>query len=178
MHDLILRNHQRARLWLDEDCPAECRNAPILVEEVASGHQPPVISSVVLEVVLPWGAMSSYGLLGFSFAPHSGDRLRLIIPAESGQVWYSPLASNEEVRLGLPHEFAAPVLARARRTASACGLTAGTVGFWYAASGSVGSSVALFEELAHLLLSGAVQPGSPTAAFWQKLLIHHRWART
>lgn len=118
-------------------------------------------SNVTVEAFVPRGAFAQYGLLGLVFDERPGTVLDIDVPysTESGMPWTDSLAQRvDEVRMGLPFEYAESILLAATSFASHR-LPPGRLAVVDAAHGLVGSSAELFRRLTLATLS-LMQSGS------------------
>lgn len=107
------------------------------------------MTRVTLEAFVPLGAMAQYGLLGVCFEPTGDKVLRIEVPYsnEAGGSWPDSLAEGvDDVRLGLPSEFAKVVLDAAADSASRR-FPPGSLRIVEAAHGMVGSSPNFFRRV-------------------------------
>lgn len=114
MITLELGKHRRARIWTEE-LPV----IPIAIDRVISLSMPVVRNALAMpkvaavEVVVPLGARTMYGLLGGSMTPVYGNTISIDVALTdyNGKLLFDTLAPpGEEVRAGLPREFSGAVL--------------------------------------------------------------------
>jgi hypothetical protein len=140
----------RARVWFGA---AELGFVPSgAVRRAVDGAPANVVAAerVALEVYVPRGGRAEYGLLGMSFRRHGTDLVQVEVPYTdgAGASWPDALAARgDDVRLGLPSEYAMPVL-DAIAEVGARRVPPGTLRVAEAAHGLVGSSPAFFRRLA------------------------------
>jgi hypothetical protein len=151
MKTLQLTRFAKARMWFGERVTRGFDASGVITG--AAGDAPVVGPNsdmlVGLEVLVPRGAYSEYGLLGLEFLPGNLGCLRIEVPYSdmAGSPWSDALASNvDEVRLGLPQEYASSVLASLASTAAGR-IPSGTLRIVDAAHGIVGSSPSFFGKL-------------------------------
>jgi hypothetical protein len=112
-------------------------------------------ASVALEIYRPVGGYAQYGLLGARLGSRSDPGLLLRVYESSGRgdrQYVGSLAQRvDDVRVGLPAEFASPVFEAARSEAANV-LPPGVLEIDRAAYGSVGSSPRLFSWSCVLLV--------------------------
>ena len=116
---------------------------------------------VGLEALVPRGGFAQYGLLELAFLPDDLDRLQLEVPYSSitGTAWPGALAGSlDEVRLGLPKEYAPAVLA-SLSSAVEGRIPSGVLRIVAAAHGLVGSSPRFFEKIARAAVELALLDG-------------------
>jgi hypothetical protein len=160
MRSLKLGRFGAARIWLNEGAGASYAVSRVLADTAASGRVGESLGSrsAAAEVVLPRGARSEYGLLGGSFSPQRSSSVALSVAVSNGS---EPLRSSiaravDDVRIGLPEEYAKAVLQAARVAASA--LPTGSLTFNEGAHGAVGSSPLFFGMLARFVIKLLLVP--------------------
>ena len=111
-----------------------------------------------LEVLVPTGARSLYGLLGGTYEPHKRGALHIVVNvgAPKGTIFPDSLASGlDEVHVGLPEEYSKAVLESLVEAQLEGHLVpSGTFTIVCAAHGLVGSSSDFFGRLAWGLIRG------------------------
>jgi hypothetical protein len=146
----------RAKIWLGE-LPALRVQPARALSGFVQARRPafPEARRAALEIVLPRGATISYGLLGAELHPSQTGRLlyEVAVSEASGSIFEDSIAVRpEEVRVGLPEEYAPSVvegiLEAERQTPN---LVSGRLLIHCAAHGIVGSSRWLFARLARTL---------------------------
>lgn len=148
---LVIGAHGKARLWINETAGAVYAPARVLEKVVPAfapgGHE---ARAIVLEVRLPRGPRAEYGLLGARFTPDDSGHvtLRVGVSGAEGATFDSLAGSFDDVRVGLPEEYAGEVLGT---LASLERLPAGVLEIHECAHGAVGSSRVLFARLAKLI---------------------------
>jgi hypothetical protein len=157
MRSIALRNHGKARVWLDA-----LPEAPYAVSERIHRHLKGTHGSssrsfdAGVELFLPRGGRFMYGLLGGSFRNSEGEILQLAIDLSTVREPFFPAslaASLDGVRLGLPAEYAEAVVNGL--TAAAGGSASFAPGHLLinrAAHSAVGSSSQIFQALAAILV--------------------------
>ena len=150
MIELNLTALARARLWESVELPSLL--GPPAAEEVleAAALDVKPSKSIIIEVAVPRGGVTSYGLLGAKFEPAHRASLAMSVLSDGDRSFSDALAgSPERVKFGLPSEFVRSVvsgfLSGARQFADVPG---GGLVFDHAAYGELGSSGELFRELA------------------------------
>src|SRR5205807_235264 len=110
---------------------------------------------VALEIMIPLGGRSLYGLLGARFRPSPGGDLKVATVIQRSDQdplpYSSAIASATDLpRVGLPRLFAAAVLDGVRlEIANPIGaIPSGRLAFCAAAHGEIGSSQGVFSALA------------------------------
>lgn len=148
MSSLLLTPQARARLWPE---PGPARFPPIgeLCGALATTVAPTEAWSagVVLEAYVPRGARAEYGLLGLAWEREEAG-LKIVVPYSSADGAPLPDAlahGADDVRVGLPVEYAAAVL---DALIAAGPHPAGRIRVCAAAHGHVGSSSRFFARLA------------------------------
>lgn len=153
---LKLSRHRIARVWLGEAPTVEVIGQDTVRQRVASARLVEAVTTkVVAELLVPRGGMASYGVLGGEFTrSSSGNEVEIIALIGSGSNRYqeSIAARIDEVRVGLPREFADAVIRGAKTEVLNRGTPPGVLTFRWAAHGVVGSSPAIFEQLSSLVL--------------------------
>lgn len=120
-------------------------------------------SRVTLEALVPRGGRADYGLLGFAFEPAPAPTLDVEVRYSEGNgaAWPESLAHDvDDVRLGLPLEYAGPVLSAAT-SFSTNRFPPGKLVVVEAGHGAVGSSAEVFRRLTLATLS--LMPGRAIA---------------
>lgn len=155
MIELQLTALAKARVWFQRATPELLASGTVnrTVEGIPTGAAR--LQDLTLEAYVPRGGRAEYGLLGFHFARDGANLLDVNVPyTEGGGVpWLDSLAAQvDEVRLGLPHEFAVPILDAVAGFA-VHGFPAGKLTVVEAAHGQVGSSAQFFRRVAACALS-------------------------
>jgi len=157
MRVLNLGKHRRARIWIGDVPDAVYESKDKLIRSVrADCKMQDKFKQAAIEVAIPLGGRSMYGLLGGELRPGSSPILDVNISMGSpkGRLFADSLAgTTDEVRVGLPAEYAEAVfdgiaLARGELTR----LAAGRLLINRAAHGAVGSCDAVFKHLAAALI--------------------------
>ncbi|MBP6631709.1 MAG: hypothetical protein KA297_19890 [Kofleriaceae bacterium] len=155
MKALQLTPFAKVRIWWARATPAwlpvasKCRRVEGGAQERLS------VSNVTIEAAVGRGAKVAYGLLGFAFDERPGNSIDVVVPysAGGGDQWVGSLVGHlDDVRLGLPLEYAEPVLLAAASFASHC-LPPGRLATVEAAHGAVGSSADFYQRLTLATLS-------------------------
>lgn len=110
--------------------------------------------AVSVEVVVPRGARVEYGLIGATHAASGEGPTRLEVPfsGEAGPEWPESLAAGlDEVRIGIPREYASAVL-ESLSSALPGRLPPGLLRISEGAHGAAGSSRRLFAVLARAVV--------------------------
>jgi hypothetical protein len=158
MRTLELGKHRRARIWTGDLPNASYPSTHVLTYSIAASDisQPgPTLAAV--EVFVPLGGRFIYGLLGGHWVPDpSLGRLDvdICVAAATGRVFGDSLAiGSDEVRVGLPAEYAQGVMAGVDLAASDLNtVSAGRLSINCAAHGHIGSSNVVFKHLAAILI--------------------------
>lgn len=150
MKILQLTEYARARVWFDRSV-CEYSQAGSL-KTVLHGEPTAHVSRqhIVVEAFVPRGGLAQYGLLGLQFDKAKSMVLRVEVPYSEGAAdpWPGSLASGvDDVRLGLPREYAHAILNAAAVSAERR-FPPGAIKAVEAAHGQVGSSTRFFESLA------------------------------
>ena len=140
---LTLRRHARARVWIDEGATSGYAAREVVTRDVAAGPRAARWQRVTIERTFPMGGMIGYGLIGVVWSAHAEEGVPIEVPCSDvgGEAWPGALVS-EEVRLGLPREFADAV-AEGLADGARDRLRPGRVRVVEAAHGRVGSSEAV-----------------------------------
>jgi hypothetical protein len=157
MKSFKLGVHGKARVWIDE--PSGAKYVATGVEtRVVCGSQPTdgkrASRRIAVELWLPRGARSEYGLLGGYFAADTSARVTIAlgVSGSTGERFRDSLgAATDDVRTGLPEEYANEVLAVAATLVTER-LGSGRLTIDEAAHGIVGSSRNLFGRLIRLVV--------------------------
>ncbi len=159
MNILQLSRHGKARVWFRRET-ADLVPSGIIRETVPSQPAGTVrAATLALEVYVPRGGRADYGLLGFSFTPDHHDALEIGVPftEAAGVSWSDALANGvDDVRLGLPKEYAVAVLGGAATFATSR-LPSGSIAAVEAAHGLIGSSPDFFRRIAVAALTLMVE---------------------
>jgi hypothetical protein len=155
--DLSLGKHRRARVWLAELPDAQVQAEQILTFSIgAQGRSVESTRQAGLELFIPVGPRTMYGLLAGTLTPGTEARLevQIAISERQEQLYRETMAMGyEHVCVGLPYEYAKAleqvVLATAKQLKS---LPVGKLWIDYAAHGRVGSNQRIFEHLTICLL--------------------------
>lgn len=130
---------------------------------MAASNSPPPTRTVAVEVLVPLGARAEYGLLGGEFSPMASTTLlRVDVFYGVGDHVASLASGFDEVRAGLPREFARAVGAEIESLRGRVEVSPGVLTLSYAAHGLVGSSERMFRRLARwLVMSATTGDGVP-----------------
>jgi hypothetical protein len=152
MRVLQLPRFAEARVWFGKSVIGGFKSEGVITgttrQSYAGGQSSNMI--VGLEALVPCGGYAQYGLLELEFLPDDLARLRLEVPYSSmtGTAWPGALAGIlDEVRLGLPKEYAPAVLA-SLSSAVEGRIPSGVLRIVAAAHGLVGSSPNFFGKIA------------------------------
>jgi hypothetical protein len=118
-----------------------------------------------IEINIPHGPVASYALLGAELADADVEGLKVIVPISSIGSRISPSLApkSEEVRLGLPEEYASAVFKGVEKLAESNGLpTNMAMRFSWAAHGEVSSSRSVFENVSGLVVRLFALPDVPS----------------
>lgn len=157
MKTLDLGRFRRARVWIGElpDAAYSSIN-PITHTVRAGGQQHGGRRLVAVELFVPLGARSMYGLIGGLFEPWRAGQLTVEVSSSSNseRLLTDSLASGiDEVRVGLPAEYIAAILRGVDAVAlEVGGVASGKLVINCGAYGVVGSCQAIYESLAATLV--------------------------
>jgi hypothetical protein len=151
MRTLDLGKYQRARIWMG-DLPDAIYTPQKNLKHRIPTKQPSYATTktAAVEMVIPTGGRSFYGLIGGRLEPSSESFVDLTvgISQSNGRPSYDPLSANDLVRVGLPEEYAEAVLSGVDLANNQLGsLAAGRMLIDCAAHGSVGSCSDMFKRL-------------------------------
>jgi hypothetical protein len=156
MYSFQLSHHRRANVWLDETPPAEFAASSMLSRIVKPKKIVGVSRRIAaIELNIPHGPFASYALLGGELVQSEVDGLEVILPISSiGVPFAQSLALKaDEVRSGIPEEYAGAVFAGIERVAGSTGIPVrSSLRFRWAAHGLVGSPSSIFEKVAGLIV--------------------------
>lgn len=166
MKILELGKYRRARVWIGELPDAAYPSVKTLAHSVSATTEPHGKRKMAaVELLVVTGPRSLYGMLGghFTVGPTGRLNVDVRISTANERLFADNLAGTlDEVRVGLPAEYAQAVLAGvdlAKGELNA--LTAGKLSINCAAHGAIGSCEAVFKHLAAILVklfnSGSVE---------------------
>ncbi len=155
MIELQLTALAKARVWFRRETPefivSGTVNRKIEGNPTSAARQ----EYLTLEAYVPRGGFVEYGLLGFHLVRDETNLLQVNVPytEDVGRVWFNSLATQvDDVRLGLPREFAMPIHETIAGF-TAYGFPAGKLTIVEAAHGQVGSSAQFLQRVATCALS-------------------------
>lgn len=157
MKAINLGKHQKARVWIDDLPPIDYPSSRI-VTHVIPAHKcrGTPIRRVAIELFVPLGPRSMYGLIGGQYEPDTGNSLIVEIAVSSADedVYPDSLASQtDEVKVGLPCEYVRGIVSGIDvGCAEINGVNAGRLRIACAAHGLIGSSEAVFSRIAVALI--------------------------
>lgn len=157
MKALELGKHRRARVWIGELPDAACPSVKTLTHTIAADRESQHgLRMAAIEVFVPLGPRSMYGLLGGQWKPDATGQLSVDVnvSAANERLLADSLAmKGDEVRVGLPAEYAKAVLVGVDMAKSELNaLTAGKLSINCAAHGTIGSCEAVYKHLAAILV--------------------------
>jgi len=166
MKILELGKYRQARVWLEELPDASYPSVKTFTHTIAADRESRSgLRSAAIEVYVPVGPRSMYGLLGGQLEPAATGHLSVdvSISVANERLFANSLAMKaDEVRVGLPAEYARSVLAGVDlANGELNGLTAGKLSIDHAAHGAIGSCEAVYKHLAAILvkiLNAAPEP--------------------
>lgn len=165
MKTLDLGRFRRARVWIDALPDATYPRSRAAVKAVAATSRSRATTrSAAIELFVPVGARSMYGLIGGQFRADWGGELvvEVATSSPSERLFPASLASNvDEVRVGLPEEYVPAIWSGvdSARTGLET-ITAGKILIDRAAHGAASSSQAIYRSLAIAMLTILIRPSS------------------
>jgi hypothetical protein len=156
LYNFALSRHRRAKVWLDEAPPAEFI-ASFTMTRIVRPEQTvvPLRTIAAIEMMIPHGPFASYALLGGELVPSEADGLEVMLPmSATGRPFAPSLAlQTDDVRTGIPEEYADAVFAGIERASGSIGIPVkSSLRFRWAAHGLVGSSSSMFNRAAGLVV--------------------------
>ena len=157
MKTLELGKHRRARVWIGELPDTACPSVKILTHTIAADRKSQHgLRLAAIEVFVPLGPRSMYGLLGGQWKPDATGQLSVdvSVSAANERLFADSLAmKGDEVRVGLPAEYAKAVLAGVDMAKIELNeFMAGKLSINCAAHGAIGSCYAVYKHLATILV--------------------------
>jgi hypothetical protein len=157
MKNLSLGRFRQAGVWIDDRPSASYEPINTIIHTVVARSRSSVGSrSGAIELFVPLGARSMYGLLGGQFEPDGGERLAVQVSfsGDLGRPFIGSLASeSDDVRIGFPIEYANAVFSGIDVAKSELGeVASGRLIIDCAAHGAISSSIALYESLVAVLI--------------------------
>ncbi|MFT3848688.1 MAG: hypothetical protein QM739_08395 [Propionivibrio sp.] len=154
MKQFALGKSKKARVWIDE-LPDTIDTLGTACEITMSGTRESMLAmQAAVEVLVPLGPRSMYGLLGGRFTPSANGQLTVKIFSSSvvGKSFPSSLASaGDQVWTGLPIEYSEAVKEGIHLVEQDIGVVSGELIINCAAYGEIGSCYAIFKSLAIVL---------------------------
>jgi hypothetical protein len=157
MRNLTLGKFRRVRVWIDEVPSAEYECQRVLTRMWPSsggGNVGPQRAAV--EMLVPTGPLSMYGLLGAEIAPYVAGTLKvdLYISSASNRTYPKPIEGLwDEARIGLPKEYAEAIFDGVGFYISEGGMAfSGTIKINCAAHSHISSNALIFKHLTNVLL--------------------------
>ncbi|NJK91118.1 MAG: hypothetical protein HC904_04360 [Blastochloris sp.] len=155
MRRVDLGKYRKARIWLNELPDASCPTGVTQEISVSAKGESVMAKRAAVEVFVPLGPRSMYGLLGGEFTPSTTGQLNVTIisSAANGKSLSESLASSsDQVRVGLPREYCEAVKEGIRLAQAELSPASGELVINYAAHGEIGSCAAVFKHLAAVLV--------------------------
>ena len=157
MRILELGKYRRARVWIGNLPDAACPSVKTLTHTIAAGGElQNGLRLAAIEVFVPLGPRSMYGLLGGQFEPDATGQLTIDVNVSTAteRLFADSLTvKGDQVRVGLPAEYAQAVLAGVNLAHSEMdALASGKLSFNCAAHGAIGSCEAVYKHLAAVLV--------------------------
>jgi len=156
MLNLTLRRGKRARVCRNDECEFVMpTDEPTALQLAPTGLKSIVHRRVSLEVAVPRGPMTSYGLLGLESRDGlaRGDISVLVPVSESGPIMTDSFVPSDTVRYGLPREYLSAVEAGLSEGLRRFGTPNAEALRAHAAHAEVGSSRWIFERIATALVA-------------------------
>lgn len=157
MRALDIGKQRRARVWIGDLPDVACqplRKVTYSTDAIGARTTGPRMAAI--EVLVPLGPRSMYGLLGGEFIPNATKQLtvEVSVAAANERRFAQSLASNDDkVHVGLSAEYAKAVLAGVKLAKDKLdALAAGTLLFNRAAHGEVWSCDAVYTNLSAILV--------------------------
>jgi len=157
----------KVRVWFGEKLTAGIVAEGVLAASLpqsADSSRPKTAWAIGVEALVPRGGRAEYGLLAVTFVPRDSGPIHVEVPHSSatGTAWAGSLAGTlDDVRTGLPHEYAAAVLESLSSAANGQ-LSPGLLRVSEAAHGAAGSSARFFGKLGRAVVALAALSGSET----------------
>lgn len=162
LHEVDLPFHRRARVWLGLRPPCLFSAEGAFTRRLPCSEVVSPSFEAAIEIVIPRGPMTSYGLLGVQCATY-GNQLELKVGQGPGAganvVFGDSLLRGDRVLVGLTAEYAAAVLDAAENASKFTVVPCGRLIFNCAAHAEVGSSPRIFRTLTSLLIHGIAHIG-------------------
>jgi hypothetical protein len=157
MRTLELGKYRRVRVWIGELPDAAYPTVKTLTHAIAAGRESQNgLSLAAIELFVPLGPRSMYGLLGGQWKPDETDQLSVDVSISSAneRLFADSFAmTGDKVRVGLPAEYAQAVLAGVDLTKSELNtLAPGRLTINCAAHGTIGSCESVYKHLAAILI--------------------------
>jgi hypothetical protein len=162
MRTLELGRYRRARVWRGDLPDVTCASRdPLIRDFAAHDHFLYEPQKAAIELFVPLGARSMYGLLGGRFVCEATSSLHVEVFVSSAHERLFPeslASSTDEVRVGLPLEYGAAVFAGIEFARGDSPLTAGRLIVDHAAHGAVSSCIAIYKDISAVLLKLLCSP--------------------
>jgi hypothetical protein len=173
MLKLALPRHRRARIWFGEALPAGFIAVRTLQKEFPTESFVPTMSQVAaVELAIPRGAMTAYGLLGGEVV--ADDRRRADVEVSINQdgpdLADSLAVAPDQPRVGLLEEYGFAACAGIEHVVRQGWQFNGEVRLRWAAHSTIGSSPMVFEELGTILAQLLSMTALPSEAALVSLL--------
>lgn len=156
MKILDLGRFRRAHVWVGDLPNATYEPKSMISHTLAAGGRSGVAKRLAaVELFVPLGARSMYGLIGGEFHPGEGGlMIQVNVSSHSERHLTDSLASNvDDVRVGLPDEYVSAVFSGINAARSELGeIASGNLFINHAAHGVMCSSPAIYESLAIVLM--------------------------
>jgi hypothetical protein len=177
MLNLLLSRSRKARIWID-DLPAGVLLEPSghIVRRFTANRTSLDSRKFAVELFIPRGARFDYGLIGAELFPTESNALvTTICYSIVGRLFTDSIVGGlDEVKVGLPLDYADAVLEGITGETVEGGAPGGELRVCWAAYGKSGSSVFFFRLLGRTLLKmmtgAAIQPDEKTMTeYFEKL---------
>lgn len=158
MKTINLEKFRKARVWINELPDASYHSLDVISHSVPVGSRGfAEIQTGAVELFVPLGARSMYGLIGGYFEPMEGDNLsvEICISSSCERLLSENLAgSSDEVRVGLPAEYVGGVVAGIDVACSRLkSIATGKIHINCAAHGVISSSESIYTQITIALIN-------------------------
>ena len=155
MQNIDFDLHSKARVWITDNPSIIYPALDIVTQDIKSGLKcKSAPRKAALEINIPVGPRSCYGLLGAKFIPNNSGNLSLeiAVSTDSESIFTDALAAQiDTVRIGLPMEYCQSVIEGIINSLTPENmeiLGSGIIVFAQAAHGEISSSNQIFRNIA------------------------------